>query len=143
MLKAPSCRSPCLQARPSARNVRRGAAAPAKQTIELEDLMKVIETVDQSDVVEMELKGRKFAMTVRKQEALQAQEPVYISAAPAAGASPCRLLACRALQGVKSACDQSAFRCQPPALQSRRRRQVPARLRLRSCVPRRPGGPRP
>ena len=63
--------------------------------------MKVIETVDQSDVVEMELKGRKFAMTVRKQEALQAQEPIYVTSAPAAaaGAQPLCLLTCMQCTG--------------------------------------------
>jgi hypothetical protein len=58
--------------------VRSHASAPEKQTIEFEDLLKVIETVNQSDVIELELKGKKFAMTVRKQEALKAVEPVYV-----------------------------------------------------------------
>jgi hypothetical protein len=66
--------------------VRFHASAPEKHTIEFEDLLKVIETVDQSDVIEMELKGKKFAMTVRKQEALKAAEPVYVQV-PVAGMS--------------------------------------------------------
>jgi len=57
------------------------AEAPAngaKPSVCFEDLVDVIKAVDTSDVVELELKGRKFAMTVRKQEALKAAEPVYV-----------------------------------------------------------------
>jgi hypothetical protein len=64
----------------------RFAATNEKQTIEFEDLLKVIETVDQSDVIEMELKGKNFAMSVRKQEALRAAEPVYVQVPAYAGA---------------------------------------------------------
>ena len=61
------------------------AGKAAKPTIEFEDLVDVIRAVDSSDVIEMELKGKKFAMSVKKQEALKAQEPIYVQA-PAAAA---------------------------------------------------------
>ena len=64
--------------------------AQAKTAIEFDDLVEVIRAVDSSDLVEMELKGKKFAMSVKKQEALQAQEPVYVQA-PAAGRLPSSL----------------------------------------------------
>lgn len=59
--------------------------------IEFGDLISIIKAVDTSDVVEMEVKGKRFAMCVKKQEALQAAEPVYItaSAAPVPGATSC------------------------------------------------------
>jgi hypothetical protein len=88
--------------RPAARSLRvptahvnrsTAARAAAKASIEFEDLLDVIKAVDESDVVEMALKGKKFAMSVKKQEALQAQEPVYVqaAAAPAAGESRSRV----------------------------------------------------
>ena len=63
------------------------AGAPAN-AVELEDLVDIIKAVDTSDVVEMELTGKKFSMTVKKQEALQAvAEPTYVQA-PVASATP-------------------------------------------------------
>ena len=63
------------------------ASAPAN-AVELEDLVDIIKAVDSSDVVEMELTGKKFSMTVKKQEALQPAEPTYVQA-PVAGATLC------------------------------------------------------
>lgn len=54
--------------------------AQAKTAIEFDDLVEVIRAVDSSDLVEMELKGKKFAMSIKKQEALQAQEPIVVQA---------------------------------------------------------------
>ena len=63
------------------------AASPAKESIEFEDLVDVIRAVDASDVIEMDLKGKKFAINVKKQEALEPPETVYVpqpmAAAPA------------------------------------------------------------
>lgn len=90
MLRAKTTRARCC---PSNRScvVRASQtdSAPAAK-IEFGDLISIIKAVDTSDVVEMELKGKRFAMCVRKQEALQTPEPVYISAAaaPVAGAWP-------------------------------------------------------
>jgi hypothetical protein len=82
---------PTVSSRPKlARHVAgRATEAPsAPQTpVEFEQLVDIIKAVDASDVIEMELKGRKFAMTVKKHEALRAAEPVYIQA-PAAMAAP-------------------------------------------------------
>lgn len=79
----------------------------AKQTIEFEDLVDVIKAVDASDVVEMELKGKKFAVTVRKQEALQVAEPIYIQAPAAAAPAPGVLL----LEIAARACSAYTARC--------------------------------
>ena len=62
------------------------AGAPAN-AVELEDLVDIIKAVDTSDVVEMELTGKKFSMTVKKQEALQPAETTYVQA-PVASATP-------------------------------------------------------
>lgn len=67
------------------RRAARFAVRATKPTIEFEDLVDVIKAVDSSDLIEMELKGKKFAMTVKKQEALAAQEPIYVQAPAAAG----------------------------------------------------------
>jgi hypothetical protein len=74
-------RSRCVPAR-SAFCVARAAStagAPAG-SVELEDLVDIIKAVDSSDVVEMELTGKRFSMTVKKQEALIAAEPTYVQA---------------------------------------------------------------
>lgn len=69
---------------PSSSNVRvvARAASAARPAIEFADLLDVIKAVDSSDVIEMKLKGRKFSVSVKKQEAL---DPVIMQA-PAAGA---------------------------------------------------------
>lgn len=74
------------------------ASNGAQQAIGFDDLLDVIKAVDTSDVIELELKGRKFAMTVRKQEALAKPEPIYMTA-PSAGPGACHCAGCPG-QGV-------------------------------------------
>jgi hypothetical protein len=58
------------------------AAGAARPAIEFADLLDVIKAVDSSDVIEMELNGKNFSVSVKKQEALG---PVIVQA-PTAGA---------------------------------------------------------
>eukprot|EP00892_Ulva_mutabilis_P005109 jgi/Ulvmu1/2970/UM015_0010.1 len=78
-----------LSSRPCVLRATQTDNAPSTK-IEFGDLISIIKAVDTSDVVEMEVKGKRFAMSVKKQEALQVAEPVYItaSAAPAPAAAP-------------------------------------------------------
>ena len=60
----------------------------SRPSISFDDLVDVIKAVDTSDVVELELKGKKFSMTVRKLEAMKVPEPVYVQmSSPQAGMS--------------------------------------------------------
>lgn len=91
MMRATTTRARCgIQSRPCVVRAAQTESAPATK-IEFGDLISIIKAVDSSDVVEMEVKGKRFAMCVKKQEALQAVEPVYItaSAAPVPGAVSC------------------------------------------------------
>jgi hypothetical protein len=76
-----ACRRPALCVARAAET-----AALTRNSVELEDLVDIIKAVDTSDLVEMELTGKKFSMTVKKHEALKAAEPVYIQAGPAPSA---------------------------------------------------------
>lgn len=90
MLRAKTTRARCCPSnRACVVRASQTDSAPAAK-IEFGDLISIIKAVDTSDVVEMDLKGKRFAMCVKKQEALQPPEPVYISAAaaPVAGALP-------------------------------------------------------
>lgn len=84
-----SARGRCRASRPPVCVARAAppASAPAN-AVELEDLVDIIKAVDSSDVVEMELTGKKFSMTVKKQEALQPAEPTYVQAPVAMAAAP-------------------------------------------------------
>lgn len=55
--------------------------APANMT-EFEELSDIIKMVHDTDIVEFELKSKKFSLSVKKKEALQAQQPVQVVAAP-------------------------------------------------------------
>lgn len=83
MLRANCTRARCcISSRPCVVRASQTDAAPAAK-IEFSDLISIIKAVDTSDVVEMEVKGKRFAMCVKKQEALQPPEPVYVAAAAA------------------------------------------------------------
>lgn len=54
------------------------------QGLDFEELTDLIRMVHDTDIVELELKSKKFSLAVRKREALETPEPVIQHAAPAA-----------------------------------------------------------
>lgn len=58
------------------------ARSAPSDTVQFEELSDLIKLVTSTDIVEMELKSKRFNISVKKQEALQAAEPIYQMMAP-------------------------------------------------------------
>lgn len=56
--------------------------------MEFEELSDIIKMVHSTDIVEFELRSKKFSLAVRKKEALAQAEPVYIQAPQGGGPPP-------------------------------------------------------
>ncbi|GAX77685.1 hypothetical protein CEUSTIGMA_g5128.t1 [Chlamydomonas eustigma] len=57
--------------------------------VDFDELSDIIRLVNETDIVELSLKSKRFNLEVRKQEALKAQEPVYqVVNAPPSGYTP-------------------------------------------------------
>ncbi|GBF88918.1 hypothetical protein Rsub_01417 [Raphidocelis subcapitata] len=59
----------------------------ATNMMDFEELSDIIRMVNETDIVELELKSKRFNLSVKKKEALKSEQPVIMMAAPAAAAA--------------------------------------------------------
>jgi len=66
-----------------------GASAAANM-LDFEELSDIVRMVNETDIVELELKSKRFSLSLKKKAALQAAEPIIqmVQAAPVAAAAP-------------------------------------------------------
>ncbi|KAG1653670.1 hypothetical protein FOA52_004587 [Chlamydomonas sp. UWO 241] len=85
--KAPSAAPVARRAAPVQRShVCRSSKEVPSDAVDFEELADIVKLVNATDIVEMEWKGKRFNISLKKAEALKAAEPVYqmMAAAPAA-----------------------------------------------------------